>query len=257
MARYLQLGRTGDVLAIAPFLYNEYQETGIKPELIIAQEYASILEGTSYIDALTWTGDWKDIKGASDWFGRSTPTQVVGPPSVVISQVYGKSPYKVDCNAENFVKEMWRLAGKLYLWNSQPPLVFDQRDKEREQKLIDQFITDEGMVIVADGGISSPFPYRKLLRELVSKRHPMLLLDEVKAHRFYDILGLYEHPNVRAIIATDSAPLHLAYAVNKPVHALVTDKPSLWHGSPNRVQHVTYTRYSNYPRDAVNILNAL
>lgn len=263
--RLLQLGKIGDVLSILPILFEEYKNSGEKQELIISEQFASILDGISYIEPLIWYGEWTDIVGASDWFGgKSLTTQVVGDPKVIISQVYGKSPYQINKNTDSFVKEMWRLAGKLDLWTKQPPLYFDQRDLGREEKLVKEAFKKVpvgvlGTIIVADNGISSPFPHRRLLRELVSKRWPgrVLYMDEIVAEKFYDLIGILEHDWVQAIIATDSAILHLAHTCQKPVIALITDKPSLWHGAPWRPSYKRYIRYGNFPRDCVEMLDAI
>lgn len=260
MSRYLMLGRTGDQIVLLPALYHEFLQTGKKPELVVAQEYSTLVEGCSYIEPLVYGGHFSDIAGALEWFGGKTiATQVVGPPKIITAQVYGKSPYKVKANFESFVKDIWNLAGKINLWSEQPPLVFDNRSKEREEELCKLLPEEEGIILVADSGISSPFPYKRLLRELVNKRFPgkVFYLDDVKAHRFYDLLGILEDKRVKALIAIDSAILHLAYGAQIPTCALITDAPSPWHGSAYRPHHITYTRYSKFPRDAVMILDTI
>ena len=143
----------------------------------------------------------------------------------------------------SFVKEYWRLAGKMPLWDSVLPLVFDRRDKEREKALISTVLPrklgrqpakPDKILLVATGGTSSPFPYVELLWTLLrlnfTKGWRIVDLSGVQAHRFYDLLALYERAH--CLVATDSAPLHLARACpTLPVMALTNDRPLLWNGS--------------------------
>ena len=259
----LNLGRYGDCIAFLPVLKQEYDDSGEKPRLIISKDYADILGGVSYVDPIIYQGGFEDITGALQLAKRMgldvTPTQVVGDSSVIVSQVYGEnhSP-KIIC--DSFQKDLWRLSGKLELWPKQPPLIFDRRDKKRELKLIKDIPKNKPWIVVSTGGFSSPFQYKELLDLLI--RHELsdfhvIDLGKIKAERFYDILGIMDHLNTYAMILTDSAPLHLSYATNNPVHALVTDTPTMWHGSAWRPSYASYTRYKNFPRDVIRILDLI
>jgi hypothetical protein len=264
MARtLLNLGRYGDCIALLPILKHEYDETGEKPRLVISKDYADILDGVSYVDPVIWDGPFEDIQGALR-FARGlgddvVASQVVGVPDVVVSQVYGNhhTP-KVIC--DSFQQDLWRLSDRLDLWPKQPPLVFDRRDADREAKLLKGIPTKLPWLVVSTGGFSSPFPYDELLWELlVNLANDFHIIDlaEIKADRFYDILGIMDHPNTHAMILTDSAPLHLAYATKKPIHAIATDSPTLWYGSAWRPSYASYTRYKNFPRDVIKMLDLI
>jgi hypothetical protein len=68
---------------------------------------------------------------------------------------------------------------------------------------------------------------------------------DMKAERFYDLIGLME--KAVCLVTVDSGPLHLAQAVpTLPVIALITDQISRWHGSPARPNHVLRIRYSEF-----------
>ena len=259
----IQLGRAGDVINILPPLYQEYLATGVKQRLMVANQYADILEGTSYIEPVIYDGDFADITGAIEYakgLGSDyTTTQVVGISDVVVSQVYGNQHHpKIIC--DSFAKDSYKLLGKLDLWPSQPPLVFDGRDKKREKRLYKYIPTLKPWIVVSTGGISSPFPYRELLWEILNHCLPefhIVDLSKIKAEKMYDLLGIMDHPNTEAMILTDSGPLHLSYATTKPVHALIADTPSLWHGSAWRPSYASYTRYKNFPRDVTRILDLI
>jgi len=260
---HVNAGRYGDIIAFLPVLLNEYKETGVKPRLVVAKEYADILDGVSYVDPLVWDGAFEDVAGAIQFakqFADDVKTsQVVGISDVIVSQVYGNSHIpKIVC--DSFQKDAWKLAEKLELWPSQPPLLFDRRDKKREKKLYKYIPTLKPWLVVSTGGVSSPFPYRDLLWEILNHSLPefhIVDLAKIKAERMYDLLGIMDHPNTAAMILTDSGPLHLSYASKKPVHALVADSPSMWYGAAWRPSYASYTRYKNFPRDVTRILDLI
>ena len=263
MATYLNLGRYGDVCSFLPVLQNEYNETGTKPSLIISKDYADILDGVSYVEPIVYDGPFEDIAGALDYaktLGHTvTTTQVVGITDVVVSQVYGNH-HGPAIICDSFQQDAWRLANKLDLWPRQLPLVFDRRDKKREKRLYRGIPKTKPWIVVSSGGNSSPFPYNDLLWEILKNCLPefhIIDLAEIKAEKFYDILGIMDHPNTAHLILTDSGPIHLAYATTKPVHAIVTDRPSLWHGTAWRPFYASYTRYRNFPRDVTRILDLI
>lgn len=266
MATWLLGGRYGDLLIGLQMIHQEYVATGEKQRLVVAQEYADIAEGCSFIEPVIWEGPWNEL-GKAHKFALTVSKnvrvmQVAGPKNILDKIVYGG---KFDVQTESFEKEMWRVAGKLDLWPQNLPLVFDNRDKDREQKLFSGLSSDwhwkkkeQPLILVSTSGFSSPFQYTELLWELINaklKGYNVVDISELKAERIYDLLGLYE--KAHCLIATDSAPLHLAQAVNLPVCALIADTPSMWHGTAWRPNHISYIRYSNFPRDYQNMFNAI
>ena len=142
------------------------------------------------------------------------------------------------------------------------PLVFNVRESDREKEWIPKAGKRgprKKILLVSASGKTSPFPHGDLLKELLRLKFPtwtIIDLAEIRAQKFYDLLGLYEAANV--LVATDSAPLHLAYAVpTLPVVALTNDKPSLWHGSPWRPQHIFHCRYRMFVERSVEMLRAI
>lgn len=259
---YCLLGRNGDIVNLLPLLYADFQKTGQKQKLVVANQYADLLEGCSYVDPIVFKGSFTDIEGAMKMV-EGMPVQVIGDQKYLNAQVYGQD-LKVNTATDSFQKESWRLANRLSDWRLQLPLVFDNRSSEREEDLLKKHTSSlrkPRWIVVADHGVSSPFPYRDLLRHLIELRFnrtcDIIYLSEIKAERFYDLLGILEHPKVRCIVATDSAPLHLSYATDKPVFALIADSPSLWHGSAFRPNHVRHLRYSQFPKYAVDFVDAI
>jgi len=263
MATYLNLGRYGDICSFLPLLKYEYDQTGKKPKLIVSKDFQDILDGVSYVNKIIYNGPYHDITGALNFaktsVGDVTTTQVVGISDVIVSQVYGNhnGPPMI---CDSFQMDAWRLAGKIDLWPKQLSLVFDQRDTKREKRLTKGIPKDKPWIVVSTGGNSSPFQYKDLLMEILNYSLPdfhIVDLANIKAEKFYDLLGIMDHPNTAHMILTDSGPLHLSYATKKPVHAIVADYPSMWHGTAWRPSYASYTRYKNFPRDVTRMLGLI
>lgn len=195
------------------------------------------MDGVGYSDKFEWKGNYADPLRAASF------VQAVGKfDQVLVPQCYGQN-FNQECSS--FCEEAYRLAGRQHLFG-RLPLVFDRRDREREQKLIPQFT--KPMILVHTQGISSAFHQgRELFESLkpLQDEYEIVDLSLVKAHRFYDLLGLYE--KAEYLVAIDSGPLHLAQAVpDLKVIALITDGPTPWHGTPPRKNHVLRIPYSQY-----------
>lgn len=261
MNTYVLLGRTGDLCAVLPFLK---KEDGCR--LVVSNQHSSLLEGVSYVDCVPFDGGVHMLKEAYEWtkskFSAVKSLQVIGDAGVVLEATYKPSNAQ-RAMASSFVKEMWRVAGKLDKWDECWPLVFDRRSPEREAKLLaDNGFARKGkfkkLILVADEGHSSPFNRKPLLWELIQgrfgKQYQVMRLP--KAERFYDLLAIYERAVM--LVSIDSAPLHLARACPKlPVVALTRDEPLLWNGTPWMPQHVFYCRYSDFTDRAVEMLDTM
>lgn len=266
MALWLLLGRHGDLLIGLPMMHAEFLATGQKQKLVVSAEYADTVSGCSYLEPIIWDGAWNDLgrayKYAQTLSKNVRVCQVAGPKHVLDKIVYGG---KFDRQTDSFECEMYRVAGAMQLWPKNLPLMFDKRDKTREGILLQQLFMDmhwkkreQPLILVSTSGFSSPFQYTELLWDLLETRlkgYNVVDISNLKAERIYDLLGLYE--KARCLIATDSAPLHLAQAVNLPVCALIADTPTLWHGSAWRPNHISYVRYSNFPRDYRKMFEAV
>lgn len=250
---FIQLGKLGDVLNILPML-----RMASEPQrLMVASDYFPALEGVSYVEPVEYRGLPHELdkatQAAAALGGPVVCTQVNAPRDLVREFTY-KPAGLTNSVTTSFQKESWRIAGRLADWDDQPELLFDRRNHAREEELFNKTVCrtyKRPIVLFYLGGISSPFPYAKLVRELIHLKFPdkkwtVVDLGEVKAHRFFDLLVLYDR--AKLLISTDSAPLHLARACpNLPVMALANDQPSLWNGSPWRPNHVWYCRYRDFP----------
>lgn len=252
---YVQLARLGDQLNLLPLLYADAQKGGISA-MMVAKQYAPHL-ANSYADIMEWEGELHDIEGAlrqAKTHGKAICTQVLGPVDWVREHTYRPAGLE-NAVTTSFQKEAWRVAGRLGEWDEQYPLILDDRDEKREAALLVDL--PKKFVLYAFDGISSPFPFKPLALELL--RHcgfALVNVNSVKVERFYDLLALYERAH--CLVAIDSAPLHLAWAVpNLPVCALVNDRPLLWNGASWRPNHVWYCRYGDFPHRAPEMLEAI
>lgn len=263
---YILLGRYGDILNLLPLLYQDFLK-GERPRLMVAREFADLLEGCSYVETIIYEGPHHELDKAVAIAKASGDEVVVcqtnAPRDVVLAETYKVDAAKPSGGATSFAKESWRVAGRLHEWDNCWPLVIDHRSPEREAQLLADCLPRKAgrkkkLMLVSLDGTSSPFPYRQLLMLILNfacgKEYQILELP--KAERIYDLLALYEKASV--LIATDSAPLHLAWACRKlPVFALANDAPSLWHGSPWKPNHHWYCRYHDFPERVTEMVKAL
>ncbi len=250
---HIQLGKTGDLLTMLPL----WRMAAERTRVLVCSEFAPVLDGVSYVEPIIYEGPLHDLAGAVDKaasLGEWMSTQINGPIEQVYEYTYKPAglPHAVTTS---FQKEMWRLMGKLDQWDNVPPLVFDQRDKAREEEVMRTVLPAKRgkhrrpFMLVSLGGVTSPFKGHETLLTLIQyrfgKKFDIIDLSQLKAHRFYDLLPLYE--KATCLVSTDSAPLHLARAVPElPVFALVNDAPLLWNGSSWMPNHIWYCRYSDF-----------
>ena len=261
---YLQLGKIGDILNIAPLAYADSQK-GLKVGVMACAEFADVLDGVSYVEKVVFPGKQWEIEKALTEAKKLCPTvvctQTNGPVEQVLKCTYEPAGQK-SAVTDSFNREAWKLSGRLIEWGT-IPLVFDERDLEREKLLMPKGWFGKGkkkrIMLVSADSKSSPFPYKDLLLELLHLKYPtfnIIDLSLIKAERFYDLLGLYEAAH--CLVSVDTAHLHLAYAVPKlPVMALVQDRPLYWHGSAWRPQHHFHCRYHDFPTRALEMFTAI
>lgn len=254
---YVQLARLGDQLNLLPLLWRDAQQ-GARSALMVQEQYAPHLEN-SYCDILPWQGSSHDIHGALQEamkVGKPLCTQVLGPPDTVRKYTYEPAGLQ-NAVCTSFQKEAWRVAGRLGEWDDCLPLILDRRNPEREDRLLSDQANWKKIILVSADGISSPFPFKPLLMELLRVLHMHIVdLSTVKPERFFDLLALYERAH--CLVAIDSAPLHLAWAVPRlPVVALTNDKPILWAGASWRPNHIFHCRYGDFPYRAAEMIAAI
>ncbi len=245
---YLQLGRGGDVLNILPLCWRDYTATGKRPAVVVSQPYASIFDGTGYVDCIPVSNRFEDVLGAWPLAEKAAKERNA---RLVCTQIYGEGLATAE-TCSSFMRESWAQCPGAPAWGSLP-LIFDRRNKAREQwvrKILLQNSTGKPYVVLALDGKSSPFGHsRDLVRMLtrtLGRDFDFVNVSAFLAPRFFDVLGVLE--GAHCLVAVDSGILHLAHAVpTLPVVAFITREPTKWHGSPWRPQHVARFYYDEMP----------
>ena len=230
-----------------------------------SSEFSDVLDGISYAEKISFIGKpWeieKAYKEAKEICSNVVVTMVNGPIDQITKYAYEPAGQK-SAVTDSFCRESYKLDGCMKEWGKQP-LIFDRRDKEREIEWIPKQVgryKRKPVILLSADSTSSPFLYKDLLVELVNLKYGkyfnVIDLATIKAHRFYDLLGLYEMAH--CLITVDTAHLHLASAVpTLPVMALIQDRPLYWHGTAWRPQHHFYCRYRDFPRRALELFTAI
>lgn len=257
---YVQLGRAGDILNVLPLCKRD-ADAGRKPALMVAEQFASLLDGVTYVEPLIFRGPFEDVIAAHAEATDIAKQSQTGLRSVVCSQIYGRDLF-VNEDCASFVRQSWAQVPGSPPWGSLP-LIFDRRDLTRERgvaKNLMQRSTGKPYVVLALSGTSSPFAHgpdlNRYLRSKLGKELDFIDVSGFVAPRFYDLLTLLN--GAHAIVTVDSGVLHLAAAVpTVPVVAFITREPSHWHGTAWRPQHVARFYYDEAPECFRRVTNVV
>ena len=243
----VQLGRFGDIINILPLLYEESRQLRHPVPLMVAKGYTSILEGVSYVTPVIFDGHFGEIDRA-----MALARQI--DPDVRCSQVF--MPGRVYPRREDsFARDSWVRLGKGFLWE-QLPIVFDRRSADRERQLTDQIDPKLPLVLVNLLADSFKFPHggevlAALEKAAAESKFALLNLASFRAHRIYDLLGLFDI--AACLVTADTATQHLATASSVPVVAFRVGRP--WFASPRRANHILNRRYTDI--DTTEIVKAV
>lgn len=242
------LGRAGDILNALPLMKRDFGATGERPLLMVQESFASLLEGVNYVETFPWCGRFEDVAGA---YREAERIASLRGAQVVCPQIYGEGLACAE-SCSSFMRESWAQVPGAPAWGTLP-LVFDNRDHDREAAVKAQLLARSGgkpYVLLALNGTSSPFaPAHELtrfLRHELGGEFDFIDVSAFMAPRFFDLLGVFA--GAHALVTIDAGPLHLAHATpDLPVIAFITREPSLWHGSPWRPAHVGRFFYDEAP----------
>lgn len=208
--------RYGDIINFLP-AYRELIKGVRNPYWIVHPDFESIFDGVSYVQHLVSNEDshypYRIANQTRRKFQRFVVPQVFDLDNTL--------PHLTEC----FNKEMWNKVGLLHRWDDLE-LVFDRRDRTREQSIIDAHIPSNGnpTVMVCWGGSSLPFknptPILKMIQDNYGGDVNILDVSTLKAPRIYDLIGLME--KCSALVSCDTSLVHLAAACSIPV-LLVND----------------------------------
>lgn len=237
MTVWVQTGKIGDVLSLLPILHHELKTTGQKPTLMIAAEYAGMLDRVDYVEPFIFEGHWQDLKGAL-LLAKQNFDRVVCP------QIYGND-FPIQHRHPSWQYDQWDRAGHLDRWDTLP-LVVSRPSNAKE--ISDKYIKGP-TILYADHSQSSPFFHKdemaRLLVDYFGQSHRIIRLSEVRLANPLDLLALFDSAD--CLVTVESMPLHLSKASRIPVIALVADMPSPWNGSAYSSRFKLHVRYRDFP----------
>lgn len=259
------LGRAGDCIQILPCLLEIYRRTGLTPIQVICQDYAPLLDGVSYVQPHPISGHWwKSIPQArqiaENLFGGGVvlPWWDEDPKHAAMISEGARGDFVIQCHAQHWGVDITKwpsygvsMASRLGFTQEEwvrLPLVFDRRDPTREEQLFQRVVGRESKPIILYNftGASSPFPFWpeviNPIRAQFGRIFKFVDLGSIRAHRIYDLLGLYD----RAIgmLTSDTATLHLAPAA-APHFQYIGFTVNGWSSSVPKGNCVLHVKYSD------------
>lgn len=240
---FIQLGRFGDIILLLPAFQEIYRRTGVKPVVMVSNEYYSVFEGVSYVTPLGVPFHWYNgmpqaRQLANDLFLEHT-----------VLQCHGLEWGAQMADAPNYMTSMWGRAGFQNGEMKSLPLEFDLRHAMREHTLIKRLIPDgtlRPVILTKFEGVSSPFSSKVIVNTILQSlagKATVINLDSVKAHRIYDLLGLYD--NADFLITIDTSTLHLAAGSDIPYLAFTVDG---WNSSVPKGNCILEVKYADVHR---------
>lgn len=271
------MGKFGDEMVLLPALREIHRRTGVRPVVIASIPYHTIFDGVSYADAIgvPWPIAGEGIRQARNlaWylFGNSvipkwwddpdhnTPEYVDEENRLVL--FYGGKRMTLDKRQYgSYMIDQWLRTGFTLEEMTSLPLVFDRRNRQREQELIEIYAREpkKPVLLVNLDGQTSPFSF---VPELLNKIRPILFkfhvvdLAEVRAKRIYDLLGLFDI--AAGMITVDTATMHLAAASPIPYVGLITQSPKGWGRTTTRGNCIFETYYDLTLQHLDEVANAV
>lgn len=242
---FVQLGRAGDIINMLPIVQNWAKKNG-KPYLMVAREFAPILDGVSYVKPHVTDLNFAKLNDALALAGKTFS-------KVIRTQIYGEG-HRQPTVTPSWPQESWKEAGALdHFHDKSWRLTFDRRNPKREQALVARKFTTAKPKIVTNltSAVSAPFPNGPTVLNAVQaefgKDYEIVDIGKFRADRIYDLLGLYERAVL--IVSIDTATMHLAAAVDTPLVALVN--PHGWLGPQLRYNCLARIPYDKATPQAV------
>ena len=229
----VQLGYFGDIINVLPICHH-WHKNGRKVSMVVQREYASVLDGVSYVAPIVFDGRRTDVSDATE-LARSTHKDV--------RVLQNDGDVEFMRLASSFARESWRKAGVETLWDDLP-LIFDKRNYRRESLML--VGAPARMIVTALSGISSPHPKAGYIlhhiRDRFQNECPVVDVSSLRCERIFDLLAFIDRAPV--LVSIDSAVLHLGYASRIPTIAFTNDSRTPWHRSAPRKHWLLDVPYS-------------
>lgn len=251
MTAFLNLGKYGDIISSLPIAYHRFKQTGIKPVFITSRQFGDILFRAPYVQGEFFDGGWYDLEAALKQAKKKYS-------KVVCLQTFGKE-FPIHQYQHSFQLEQYDRAGVLDLWDKLPLIM--EEDSEASRAMM-KSVNGSRFVLFGDHSQSSPFLQKDELFDMVqdylnlqSPYRKLVRMSQMKMPSLCDFIPLYNRAD--AIIAVDSAHLHLSKTSKTPVLALATDKPTRWHGASWSKRFSFYCRYGEFDSRKHELIQAL
>lgn len=238
---FVHLGKYGDLALMLPGFKAVADETGQRPIVIVSREFAPILEGVSYVrpwvvDLHWWKGVGEARRMAEEagyrpyvikWWDEpgAQPPRPPADAELVTIRIHGREMRISAQDWDSYQASQWRYAGFTMKQMTDWPLVFDRRSPEREERLRQQFFSPDMRHLLVNLSREGTSPIKlgpQIMSFILGTGLKVVDLSRIRAHRIYDLLGLYDH--AAGLITSDTATLHLAAASKIPYIAFINDK---------------------------------
>jgi hypothetical protein len=268
---FVALGKHGDLAIALPMFKAVADEMGKPPIVIVSDEFASTLEGASYVRPWVvnyhwWRGVGPARKLAEsvglratvlkfwDEPGHSPPTPL-GPGRKITLTIHGQQRVVNAEDWDSYQSSQWRYAGFTVEQMMSWPLVFDRRNPQRESFLRAKVFKTNlpKMLVNCNASGTSPFKWNNLVMSMVANiGFEVIDLAKIRAHYIFDLLGLYDYS--AGMITSDTATLHLAAASKIPYIAFINDGGA---GSVPRGNCILSVRYSELSKRKDEVIQAI
>jgi hypothetical protein len=260
-------------MILLPAMKHIFDTTGVRPVMAVCSEFASTLEGVSYVtawplDGLSWYADVKTAKKiAEHWFdkviipkwwdcpGLEPPPPLPEEPSTVLTHLGRKMTIPAS-EWDSYQCSQWRAAGFNRVQLAEWPLVFDRRSPEREAQLCSKHMLGRKPIVLYNfSGLSNQMPFEpEVMKELSKISHNVSFVDmrHIRAERIYDMLGMYDR--ALCVITGDTSTLHLAAASPVPCIAMLANGGA---GSVPKGNTVLKLRYHQVRENVAAIRNVV
>lgn len=276
-AAFILLGRFGDLAQMLPCWKAIFDRTGHKPVVIVTREYATILDGVTYVEPYPFDGHWwqdvpKARRIAQEAFGGGIVAQWWNddPERIQLLEAATKGGLVLQSHGHEWGVDMhkWPDYGTSMAdrcgfgreeWMSLP-LVFDKRNTMREQDLVKRVFGGDPRpkLLYNFNGISSPFAFvpdilNPLMTRYGSDFH-LVDLGKVHAERVFDLVALYER--AVGLITSDTLTLHLAPATKIPYIAYTVGGWTRSQPRGNCVLEITYNHTPQRVEEALAVVES-
>lgn len=237
---FVHLGKFGDIMIMLP-AFKVVAEEMEKPVIcMVSRDYASIFDGVSYVRPwvvnLHW---WKGVGEARKiavqegfepivvkWWdepGVPPPRKLENSRTITLT-IHGQRRIVPAQEWDSFQASQWRYAGFTMEQMMEWPLVFDRRSPAREEELRRACFHSSKPKLLVNLSTTGSSPFKQGLQArgmLPAAACEIVSLENVRAHRIYDLLGLYDH--AAGLVTSDTATLHLAAASSVPYIAFINN----------------------------------